>query len=334
MPASSPTSSPDESTAAGREAMIFDAVATRNRRQVLVGIGAALAAPISYARPVRAAVASFRTTVGAIEIMVISDGILNVPMSLTLPETPTSEATALFAAHGLPAAGTPAQTNVALVKTGAELVIIDAGAGANFQPTAGKLSDNLQAAGVNPEAVSKVVFTHGHPDHLWGAIDEFDEHRFPKASYVISAAEWDYWTRPNTPTEVPDWQKGMALAAARILRRLDGRIERRKAGDIVAPGLRYVDSAGHTPGHMSVLVESGNERLLVGGDVLTHVAISFARPRWRIGTDHDRNRAVATRLRTLDWLSGDRLRLIGFHLPWPGHGMVERKDMAYRFIAH
>ena len=313
--------------------MTTGSVLSRNRRQVLTGIGAAaLAAPILSASTARAATAPFRRKVGAIEVMAISDGTLNVPLSLTLPETPAAEAAALFTSHGLPATGMPAQTNVTLVKIGAELILIDAGSGANFQASAGKLADNMEAAGVDPAAIAKVVFTHGHADHLWGAIDEFDERRFANASYVIAAAEWDFWTDPNTPAAVPDWQKGMALGSARILKRLAGRIERRKTGDRLAPGLHYVDSVGHTPGHMSVLVESGNDRLLIGGDVLTNVAISFARPGWRLGTDHDRDRAAATRGRMLDRLATDRLPLIGFHLPWPGHGMVERSGTAYRFV--
>jgi glyoxylase-like metal-dependent hydrolase (beta-lactamase superfamily II) len=83
---------------------------------------------------------------------------------------------------------------------------------------------------------------------------------------------------------------------------------------------------------MSVMVESGGERLLIGADALSHPAVSFARPDWRWGSDYDSDRAVATRKRLLDRLAGERIPLVGFHLPWPGHGMVERKDTAYRFV--
>jgi glyoxylase-like metal-dependent hydrolase (beta-lactamase superfamily II) len=124
----------------------------------------------------------------------------------------------------------------------------------------------------------------------------------------------------------------MAIGSARILKRLEGKIERRNAGDAVAPDLSYVATLGHTPGHMSVLLESGTERLLIGGDALTHVAVSFARPEWQLGTDFDRDQAVATRRRLLDRLAGERLPLLGFHLPSPGLGMVERSGAAYRFM--
>lgn len=303
-----------------------------NRRHVLAGLGAALAAPGPFPSAARAAIAPFKRELGAMEVMVLSDGTLNVPLSFTLPETPLAEAESLLVSHGLPREGGSSQTNVTLIKTGNELVLIDAGSGSNFQPTAGKLGENLQAAGIEPETITKVVFTHGHADHLWGVIDDLDEERFPAASYVISAAEWDFWTNPTTVATVPDWLKPMAQAAMRILKRLDGRLERRKGGEAVASGLTYVDTSGHTPGHMSIMAESGGARLMIGGDMLTHIAVSFARPEWRIGSDYDRDRAVTARKSMLDWLATDRIPLVGFHLPWPGHGMVERHGAAFRFV--
>ena len=71
---------------------------------------------------------------------------------------------------------------------------------------------------------------------------------------------------------------------------------------------------------------------MIGGDVLTHTAISFAQPEWRIGSDFDRDRAALTRKALLDQLAGDKTPLIGFHLAWPGLGIVERAGPAYRFI--
>ncbi len=303
-----------------------------DRRTILSGIGAAVVAGVIGVDRAHAAMAPVSHKIGNAEVMVISDGVLNVPLSFTLPET-LSEAPALFKAHGMPENGEPIQTNVVLVKTGNDIVLIDAGSGPNFQPTAGKLQENLEAAGIAPDKITKVVFTHAHADHLWGVLDDFDDAgRFPNASYVISAQEWDFWTDPRTAETVPDWLKGMALGTARILKTIEDKVERRKAGDVVAPGLTYIASPGHTPGHMSVMVENGGRRLMVGGDVLSNNAISFARPDWRIGSDFDRDRAVATRKSLLDQLATDKMPLIGFHLSWPGLGMVERSGNAYRLV--
>jgi glyoxylase-like metal-dependent hydrolase (beta-lactamase superfamily II) len=302
------------------------------RRSILAGLGATMLAPLA-APLVRAATAPVSRKVGAIDVSIVSDGELNVPLSFTLADTPLPDAAALFRAHGLPEGGTPSQTNVVLVKTGDELVLIDAGSGAHFQPTAGKLQENLEAAGIAPEKITKVVFTHVHADHLWGVLDDFEDgERFPNASYIVAVPEWDFWADPKTPDNVPDWLKGMALGTSRILKKIEGKVERRKAGDTVAPGLTYVATPGHTPGHMSVLVESQGQRLMIGGDVLANTALSFARPEWRIGSDFDRDLAVSTRRRLLDQLAMDKMPLIGFHLAWPGFGAVERSGTAYRFV--
>jgi glyoxylase-like metal-dependent hydrolase (beta-lactamase superfamily II) len=304
-----------------------------HRRAVLAGLSAALVTPGLPAGPARAAIPPFRGQLGSFEISVISDGTLSAPLSFMLPDTPATEAAKLFAAHGMPPDGLPPQTNVTLVNTGGELVLIDAGSGPKFQPTAGKLSENLESAGIDPKKISKVVFTHGHADHLWGAIDDFDDaERFPNARYVISGAEWDFWTHPDTPSRVPDWLKGMAVASARILKQIEKKIERRGAGDTVAPGMIYVGTPGHTPGHMAVGVENGGQRLLIAGDVFNNNAVSFAKPEWRVGGDFDRDQGITTRKQLLDQLATDRIPLIGFHLSWPGYGMVERRGTAYLFV--
>lgn len=332
MPASSRTSSHNPSARAGFALTKKASTLRLNRRDALAAITAGVAAAFWSPALLQAATDHFRRKVGATDVMVVSDGTLSVPLSFMLPDTPPAELSELLAAHGLSLDWGPSQTNVTVVRTGKDLVLIDAGSGANFQPTAGRLGDNLQTAGLDPALVTRIVFTHAHADHLWGVIDELDEERFPNASYVISSGEWDFWTDPKTLDSVPDWLKGMAQAAARILKRIEGRLERRNSGDAVAPGMTFVATHGHTPGHMSVLVEDGGERLLVGGDVLSHSAISFAKPEWRIGSDQDSDRAVEARKRLLDQLALDRTPLIGFHLPWPGHGMVERKGLSYRFI--
>ena len=105
-----------------------------------------------------------------------------------------------------------------------------------------------------------------------------------------------------------------------------------KAGDDIVTGLRAVATPGHTQGHMSLEL-AGGESLIVGGDVLTHPLISFAHPEWRPTADHVPDVAVDTRRRLLDRIATDRSKLIGFHLPYPCVGIVERKDSAYRFVA-
>ncbi len=105
-----------------------------------------------------------------------------------------------------------------------------------------------------------------------------------------------------------------------------------KAGDEIVTGLEIAATPGHTQGHVSLALKGG-DGLIIGGDVLTHPLISFAHPEWQPVADHLPDQAAETRRKLLDRLATDKSKLIGFHLPYPGLGMVERKDGAYRYVA-
>jgi hypothetical protein len=79
------------------------------------------------------------------------------------------------------------------------------------------------------------------------------------------------------------------------------------------------------------MVHGGSEPMLIGGDVLSN-AVSFAKPDWHWGTDQDPALGAQTRKKLLDRLAADKVRLIGFHLPHPGDGMVQAEGDAYRFV--
>jgi glyoxylase-like metal-dependent hydrolase (beta-lactamase superfamily II) len=176
-----------------------------------------------------------------------------------------------------------------------------------------------------------VVFTHGHPDHLWGLVDELDDPRLPKASFYVAAAEWDFWQGDNATRGLPEERAGFVTGARRNYAVIKERVTMLKPDDEIVSGLRVLSTPGHTQGHVSLEL-AGGDGLIVGGDVLTHEIISFAHPDWRMPADHEAERAIATRKTMLDRLAKDRMTLIGFHLPYPGVGKVEKKDNAYRFV--
>jgi glyoxylase-like metal-dependent hydrolase (beta-lactamase superfamily II) len=106
-----------------------------------------------------------------------------------------------------------------------------------------------------------------------------------------------------------------------------------REGYEIVSGVHVLDTPGHTPGHISVEV-AGGDGLVIAGDALTHVLISFQHPSWKVPVDHDADRGISTRLRLLDRLATDKRRLVAAHLPFPGTGFVERKDRTYRFVAN
>ena len=268
---------------------------------------------------------------GAFEITVISDGHLVLPTSFLAADGTPEQRAALLKAAGQTGDTYQSPTNITLVRSGSDLILIDMGSGDRFMPTAGKLWENLKAAGIDKSAITKVIFTHGHPDHLWGAVDELDDLMLPNAKFYVGAAEWDFWNGDDAVRGLPAERAGFVTGARRNYAAIKERVTMLKAGDEVVHGFSLLATPGHTQGHMAVAL-AGGAGLIVGGDVLTHPLISFAHPEWRPAADHVPEQAADTRRKLLDRLAADRSTLVGFHLPYPGVGTVERKDSAWRFV--
>ena len=125
--------------------------------------------------------------------------------------------------------------------------------------------------GITPEKITHVIFTHAHADHLWGVIDPLDGgSRFSNARHFMTAAEFGFWSKPGREGEVPEFFKPMTIGTQRRLKVIGERITQTKAGEEIASGVQLFDTAGHTPGHVSVMLRSGSEKLLIGGDALIH----------------------------------------------------------------
>jgi len=302
-----------------------------DRRQLLGSLMAASATQLTPSLAWATSPTSHSFKIGDFEIAVFSDGHLTIPTRFLARNVAEADIKAWL---GQSADMVTPATNVTLVRTPTETILIDVGAGPHFMPGAGKLTANMDAAGVDRKAVTKVVFTHAHPDHLWGTLDDFDdEPTFPNASYVIAAAEWNFWMADDAALRLPDDRQNFAPGAKRNLSRIKDKLQTIEPGADIANGIRAIDTSGHTVGHISVEIVSGNEAVLVLADALTHPTISFAHPEWSPAADHhDPDLAVATRRALLDRLASDKSRAIGYHLPFPGLGYVERHGLAYRYV--
>jgi glyoxylase-like metal-dependent hydrolase (beta-lactamase superfamily II) len=273
-------------------------------------------------------------TVGAADnqLKTITDGEFDLPGSAMGGGPRADEATKALAAAGWPTDRSTNVLNVTLLERPEGYALFDCGAGPNFVPGVGQLIENLAAAGVAPEAVTDVFFTHAHPDHLWGAIDDFDEPMFKSARYHISAAEYDNWFDPGIYAKLPEDRHAFAAGAQRVLKHLEPVLTRFKPETDVAPGIHAVATPGHTPGHVAFEIKTGGQTALIGGDFATHGLLSFQHPDWPGRFDQDGDQAIATRLKMLDKLATERTTLVGYHLPKGGIGRVERAGSAYRFI--
>lgn len=315
-----------------------------NRRLLLGAGAAALAAPALLS--VRPAVAQEakplagslfppeinRFKVGALEVTVIKDGLRasGKPAETFGTNQKPEDVAKLLEENFLPTEAYANGFSPVLVKSGDELVLFDTGFGeAGREWGGGRLIDGLAAAGYKPDDITLVVLTHLHGDHI-GGMTEKGQAAFPKARYVTGATEYDFWTSParvGTPAE--GGQKGV-LAKVKPFAEKFTFI---KDGAAVASGITAMDASGHTPGHMIYRLESEGRQLVLTADTANHYVLSLQRPDWEVRFDMDKAEGAATRKRVFDMIATDRLAFLGYHMPFPSVGYVEKAGEGYRYVA-
>jgi glyoxylase-like metal-dependent hydrolase (beta-lactamase superfamily II) len=177
--------------------------------------------------------------------------------------------------------------------------------------------------------VDAVVCTHLHVDHVgWNTMLEGDKWvpTFPKARYLIGRKEYEHWMGEGDEEQqvilsdsiAPIFEAGLAELVD-----MDHRL---------SPEVRLVPTAGHTPGHVSVAIESKGERALITGDFMHHPS-QIARPHWCPPFDHDTAASTQTRKAMIEDLADGPVLVIGTHFAAPTAGHIVRDGDSYRFDA-
>ena len=296
------------------------------RRTFLAGSSALLgAAALS-----RGARASARF--GSMQVDMVSDGNLVLPRDFITGPMPQDEVSAILGRYGITGDALTPPCNVTLLRHEDRVILFDVGSGPDFQPSAGLLPDTLDDLGLAPEDITHLVITHGHPDHIWGLLDDFDEPYLPNAQILMGRAEFDYWTNPSTVDSIGAARQTFAIGAQRRLDAVADLVTFFEDGQEILPGVAARGTPGHTPGHMSFELRDGSDSLMVIGDALGNHHVAFERPDWDSGSDQDMPTAAATRVALLDQIASAQMAIAGFHLPG-GLGRVERHpEGGYRFI--
>lgn len=300
------------------------------RRSFVAGAAAVpLAGAVSGAlsRPVFAEMA-----LGEATLTTVNDGYLTLPGDFIFEPMPKDELAPIISEFGLSSETLEPECNLALYRDGTNTVLFDVGSGPDFMPTAGSVLSALGAMGVNPEDITHVVFTHAHPDHIWGLLDDFDEPSFYEATYMMGRAEWDYWWNPETVNTIGNARAAFAVGAKRRMEVIEDNVVLFDAGQEILPGIASVSTPGHTPGHMSFEVRGGSQSAMVIGDAIGNHHVAFRKPEWRSGSDQDQDLAIETRKMLLDRVVSEQMAIAGFHLPNGGMGRAEVADEGYRFI--
>jgi glyoxylase-like metal-dependent hydrolase (beta-lactamase superfamily II) len=134
-------------------------------------------------------------------------------------------------------------------------------------------------------------------------------------------------------TRSPEGQRGNFANTARRFAPYQGRIRQIADGAEVVPGIRAMAAYGHTPGHTIYHLADGGEQMIFLADVTNRPELMAPKPEWQIVFDFDGDMAAATRRRVLDRVATDRMRVTGYHFPFPANGYFVKDGNGYRFVA-
>jgi glyoxylase-like metal-dependent hydrolase (beta-lactamase superfamily II) len=267
---------------------------------------------------------SYRFTIGMFECFAVSDGkhVYTDPAPLLFANAPTAQLEQALQAYHIQLAKWVEWTSTytcLLIATGTHNVLVDTGAG-GLAPT-GMLPQNLRAIGIMPEAIDTVVLTHGHPDHIGGTIDALGNQVFPHARIVMWRTDWEFWTMPVERAHGDPMLEFMVPFAHEHLLPLQDRIDLLDHEGEIVPGIHAIAAPGHTPGHMALAIESGDQHLLHLADAVVH-PIHVEHPEWFMSFDILPEQAVTTRHKLLQRAVAEQSLVSAFHLPFPGLGYI------------
>ena len=206
----------------------------------------------------------------------------------------------------------PRYGSVALRSEG-KLIVVDTGAG----PPKGRLLDEMAAKGVDREDVDLVVITHLHGDHIGGNLID-GRPVFPKARYLVSRADWEYWTGPEVLKGVSAVQEqAVPLEGLAILDLIEGEYA-------ITGELTTLPTPGHTPGHISLAIHSAGKRGFILGDV-AHSPAQAQYTDWSPAFDVDPAVSPGTRHAIFDRLEAEGSLISAGHMPGQGFGRLVRE---------
>ena len=187
--------------------------------------------------------------------------------------------------------------------------------------------EDLGGIGFSPASVDRVLCTHLHFDHIgWNTILEDGRWvpTFPNARYLVGETEWGFWKDEDDPY-APEAKADSVLPIFEA-----GLVDLVETRHEVTEEVRLIPTPGHTPGHVSVLIESRGERAIITGD-LFHSPLQMAHPDWTDTADVDGALAFETRKDFLESYADTPVLILGTHFASPTAGHIVRDGDRFRF---
>lgn len=207
----------------------------------------------------------------------------------------------LYDALGIGQEGVPASVSTYVMKSGNDIVLFDAGLGANG---GGQTVVLLEALGIKAADVNYLYVSHFHGDHIGGMIND-GQVVFPNAKVYVGKVEYDAWMA------MPEERNGQVRE---IMGAYKDQLNFFEFDEVLPNGVKAINAVGHTPGH-TVFQKA---ELLIIADLMHGAALQMEHPEYNANFDMDKEQAAASRARILEYVKANNLMMAGMHLPAPG----------------
>src|SRR6201991_5282680 len=274
-----------------------------------------------------------RFILGDAEVTVVSDGTLPLgPPKGTFIGVPDEEVRKMLSDNFLNPDNIVLEQNSPIVNINDNLVLFDTGMGTSqaFGPTTGRQQKSMAEAGIKPEDIDAVVFSHAHIDHIGGVVDASGKVLFPNAQFYIAQSDFDFWTDEG---KMGSPLKDFVVHARKNLLPVRDRLVFFKDGQEFLPGIQAMAAPGHTVGHHMFMVTSNGKSFAFLGDLTHHQVLLLEKPRMEFAYDTDPKQAASTRVKMLDMLAANKVAVMSYHFAWPGYGHVVKAGDGFRYIA-
>ncbi|MEJ8572368.1 MBL fold metallo-hydrolase [Microbaculum marinum] len=276
--------------------------------------------------PIEQVAGLYHRRIGDVTVTALSDGYLDAPFEV-LRDIEPADADSLLKGAYRPSPPR-ISVNCFLIQTGERVGLVDTGSGETMGPTLGRLPGLLARMDLTLADVDTVLLTHMHPDHSNGLTAEDGTALFPNAELVVSEQEIGHWYDDAAMARATESQKTRYFGWGRFQTGPYRDRVRHAAGEVL-PNVTAVPLAGHTPGHTGYQVASGDDALLIWGDIVHVPDIQSRHPEVTMVFDSDPEQAVATRRRMFDMAASDGLLVAGMHVHYPAFAHVVRRGDAY-----
>lgn len=147
-----------------------------------------------------------------------------------------------------------------IVITSKDILLLDTGLGFSKNGQL-QIHQNLIAAGISPDKITKVLMSHLHKDHAGGVSqkDRLGNYSlsFPNATYYIQQKEFDFAMDIGFPSYMSE--------ELNVLFR-NPQVEWLDGNGVIDNYIHYEITAGHCPHHQVFSIKEDNKTMFFGGD--------------------------------------------------------------------